>query len=324
MDASKGGDPFTYLFPKDVRELIGSPKNVDNLSLLIDRFAPFMEEDGILKTSGTVLKRFFNDSPSLRTEAIAEYSRYLSEYLHMLNKKAKIVRVLRTKSRLIVGLGDESVYETSIRLLRNYGMPYIPGSALKGIARYRGIEAIAEANPERDFYETVRLIDGALKTGENLENLSRELKPANVNGVQVSVETLVDLFGRTWDNGHEGCAVFFDAVVSPTAEPVEAPKVKERLIRELSSGRNFISVFDFDIMNPHYGPYYQENKPPAEWYEPKPITFLTVRKNVPFVFAVGTSKVCEEGAEVAWELLRDALTRNGVGAKTALGYGRFG
>ncbi len=33
---------------------------------------------------------------------------------------------MRTKSRLVVGLGDESVYETSIRLHRNYGVPYIP------------------------------------------------------------------------------------------------------------------------------------------------------------------------------------------------------
>jgi len=317
-------DPFTYLFPRDVRELIRSPKNVDNLSLLIDRYAPFIEEKGTLKTSGTVLKRFFRGPPSLRENVITEYSRYLSEYLHMLHKKAEVVNVLRTKSRLIVGLGDESVYETSIRLLRNYGMPYIPGSALKGIARYRGIEAIAEANPRRDFYETVGLINDALKTGENIEKLSGELEPASVNGVQVSVETLVNLFGRTWDKGREGCAVFFDAVVSPTAKPVAPSEARRELIKALPRKGDSISVFEFDIMNPHYGPYYQGNKSPAEWYEPKPITFLTVRENVPFVFAVGTSKVCEEGAEVAWALLRDALTRNGVGAKTALGYGRFG
>lgn len=315
---------FTYLFPRDVRELIGSPENVDNLSLLIDRFAPFAEEKGTLKTSGTVLKKFFRGSPPIGNEAITEYSRYLHEYLRMLDRKAQKVGILRTKSRLVVGLGDESIYETSIRLLRNYGMPYIPGSALKGIARYRGIEAIAEANPERDFYDTVKCIDNALQNGKRVKELSQELKPANVGGVQVSVETLARLFGRAGDKGREGCAVFFDALVSPIAKPTETSRIKELLVRELSVRNNLVSVLDFDIMNPHYGPYYQEKKPPAEWHEPKPITFLTVRKNVPFVFAVGTSKVCEKGAEVAWELLRDALVRNGVGAKTALGYGRFG
>jgi len=35
---------------------------------------------------------------------------------------------------MIVGLGSESVLETSISLLRTYGVPYIPGSALKGLA----------------------------------------------------------------------------------------------------------------------------------------------------------------------------------------------
>lgn len=42
---------------------------------------------------------------------------------------------LRAASRVIVGLGAESVLETSIRLHRIYGFPIIPASALKGLAR---------------------------------------------------------------------------------------------------------------------------------------------------------------------------------------------
>jgi CRISPR-associated protein Cmr6 len=37
--------------------------------------------------------------------------------------------------RIIVGLGNESVYETSITLHHVHGFPYIPGSAVKGIVR---------------------------------------------------------------------------------------------------------------------------------------------------------------------------------------------
>jgi len=36
--------------------------------------------------------------------------------------------------RIVVGLGAESVLETSITLHHTYGVPYIPGSALKGLA----------------------------------------------------------------------------------------------------------------------------------------------------------------------------------------------
>jgi CRISPR-associated protein Cmr6 len=35
---------------------------------------------------------------------------------------------------MVVGLGAESILETSIALHRTYGVPYIPGSALKGLA----------------------------------------------------------------------------------------------------------------------------------------------------------------------------------------------
>lgn len=40
----------------------------------------------------------------------------------------------KVQVRLAVGLGDESVLETSIQLHHTYGLPFIPGSALKGVA----------------------------------------------------------------------------------------------------------------------------------------------------------------------------------------------
>lgn len=43
---------------------------------------------------------------------------------------------LITQGRLIVGLGSENVLETGIRLHHTYGMPIIPGSALKGLAAH--------------------------------------------------------------------------------------------------------------------------------------------------------------------------------------------
>jgi CRISPR type III-B/RAMP module RAMP protein Cmr6 len=43
---------------------------------------------------------------------------------------------LHTASRLIVGLGSENVLETGIRLHHTYGLPLIPGSALKGLASH--------------------------------------------------------------------------------------------------------------------------------------------------------------------------------------------
>jgi CRISPR type III-B/RAMP module RAMP protein Cmr6 len=43
---------------------------------------------------------------------------------------------LCTGGRLIIGLGNENVLETGIRLHHTYGIPVIPGSALKGLASH--------------------------------------------------------------------------------------------------------------------------------------------------------------------------------------------
>ncbi len=45
-------------------------------------------------------------------------------------------REAKTMGRLAVNLGAEGVLETSIALHRTYGIPYIPGSALKGLAAH--------------------------------------------------------------------------------------------------------------------------------------------------------------------------------------------
>jgi CRISPR-associated protein Cmr6 len=43
---------------------------------------------------------------------------------------------LSTASRLIVGLGSENILETGLQLHHTYGVPIIPGSALKGLASH--------------------------------------------------------------------------------------------------------------------------------------------------------------------------------------------
>lgn len=47
-----------------------------------------------------------------------------------------VANELQTVGRLIVGLGTENVLETGIRLHHTYGMPILPGSALKGLAAH--------------------------------------------------------------------------------------------------------------------------------------------------------------------------------------------
>ena len=41
--------------------------------------------------------------------------------------------------RLVVGLGGAAVYETAMTLHHVYGIPYLPGSAVKGVTRSRAV-----------------------------------------------------------------------------------------------------------------------------------------------------------------------------------------
>src|SRR6266478_3484885 len=62
------------------------------------------------------------------------YKAYYARWEKILQERGAKVRHAVVKGRMIVGLGSESVLETSISLHRTYGVPYIPGSALKGSA----------------------------------------------------------------------------------------------------------------------------------------------------------------------------------------------
>jgi CRISPR-associated protein Cmr6 len=55
------------------------------------------------------------------------------------------VKEAQVQGRLAVGLGDESVIETAVTLHHTYGMPYIPGSALKGLASSFARQRLADA-----------------------------------------------------------------------------------------------------------------------------------------------------------------------------------
>ncbi len=81
-----------------------------------------------------------------------------------------------------------------------------------------------------------------------------------------------------------------------------------------------------DIMNPHYGKYYkgESDDGPIETEEPVPIKFLAVEKGSVFKFrGFFLSKEAESYRDQLNEAFVTALTELGLGAKTAVGYGRF-
>lgn len=100
-----------------------------------------------------------------------------------------------------------------------------------------------------------------------------------------------------------GALIIFDAL------PVNPPKL------------------ELDILNPHYGPYYESNgkEPPADYHNPVPVFFLTVAPGQAFRFCLAPRPGAGTGSDVkeGLELLEEALETLGAGGKTAVGYGQM-
>lgn len=196
----------------------------------------------------------------------AEYRLHYDRWQKALEKQNARTKLLEVDGRMIVGLGAESILETSITLHRIYGVPMIPGSALKGLA---------SASAHRF------LVDSAWrkKTKQNEQGPSHEI-----------------LFGNT---KAAGFVTFHDALF--------VPEQKDAI------------PLDLDVMTVHHREYYGgHDAPPADWDAPNPVSFVTAR---------GTYLVALEGPEewtrVAMDILVEALREDGIGAKTAAGYGRL-
>lgn len=276
-----------YKLPKDTREAINFNLNeVDNYALHLNKIAYFdrrAKSEKFLFYKTNKQKEILDVKPNftkIKFEKISQRQKALFDDIGLEVKSFEF----KTDWRLIVGLGHESVYETSIILHHIYGFPFLPGSAIKGMARNYVIMAIFEGEEEK-----------ALKD-----------------------EGFVAVFGK---QEQQGRVIFFDAF----------PKTKPYL--------------DVDIMNPHYGNYYSDDKNkimPADYHDPKPINFLTV-KDTKFNVYLAVKKennieikqtfkdnnkqklenvfTGKKPLDIAIKYVQEAFQKQGIGAKTAVGYG---
>lgn len=194
---------------------------------------------------------------------------------------------LQTKGRLIVGLGSENVLETGIRMHHNYGMPIIPGSALKGLAAHYCDQVWGVAEPK--FRKTTAEEDEAYRKylkghGEKPEDNFHRL-----------------LFGTTDDSG---CIIFHDAWYVPNSP--EHPLVQ-------------------DVMTPHHPNWLDGSTPPTDFDSPRPVPFLSVvgKFRIAVSWKGPQHADSQNWAEAALSLLKQALADWGIGGKTSSGYGRL-
>lgn len=102
-----------------------SPTNTTNASLWLDKY--------IRDSTDTISRGDFARSVVGIGQPL-EYEAVYNSWKDSLEKLGAICRRAEVKNRIAVGLGSEGVLETSVTLHRTYGVPYVPGSAMKGLA----------------------------------------------------------------------------------------------------------------------------------------------------------------------------------------------
>jgi CRISPR-associated protein Cmr6 len=216
----------------------------------------------------------------------------------------------RAVAPFTTGLGNEHPLENGFAFLNPYGLPYLPGSGVKGVLRQAATELASGQWADQQGWS--------------------EEKPYSIQidrDTTIRLSLLDVLFGRETEPGDKdhvrGALSFWDVI----------PQI---------AGDHLL----VEIMTPHQSHYYQQ-KPaagstnPHDSGQPNPISFLTVPPGSQFIFHVvcdvahlkrltdnkqpGAPDLLAEG-ETHWKTLLEAAFKHaftwlGFGAKTAVGYG---
>jgi CRISPR-associated protein Cmr6 len=213
---------------------------------------------------------------------------------------------LKTAYRLVIGAGYPSFIENGFLFHHVYGIPYIHGETLKGLARTVFIISVAEAIKGKFDPSKIEEV-----LSQEAEGISQQIpKKISIILDDYTIENPVETFRKIFGSRkRRGQVIFFDAY------PVDF---------------NPSEHFEADIMNSHYGDYYQSGKAPADWLNPNPIHFLALKEGIDFEFSLGLVPLEPMGdseerllLETARKLLEVGLKNFGVGNKKRKGYGWF-
>jgi len=302
----------------------GHDGTVNNFNLLLNKFAQFEDNKFFFyKTQKGKGKEVYKINSKFSCFDFESHLEFCREKLKKLNLQIKFC-TFQPDWRFVVGLGGESVYETSITLHHIYGFPYIPGQAVKGVVRSYFLKTEFEKTGEK--WEQISVYE------KFLENFDFE-KDTNI-----SFEKFKSKFSVKKQSASEGLYRYFyeNSVLKDNSKRLIK---KFQTIFGTQTNQGKIIFFDaypetepklkVDVMNPHYSDYYGGKKdkqgnpiPPADYLNPVPIFFLTV-EDTKFEFVIGAKKVYENYLNEMEVLLENALSNHGIGAKTSVGYGIF-
>jgi CRISPR-associated protein Cmr6 len=121
---------------EDLQAVPFDEDKMTNASLWLDKFIKGQNYGKVKENEEVFKQTLLEESMQISVPDIYKNSEngFFVSWRKMLEKMGAKFKILKLDGRMNVGLGGESVLETSITLHRIYGVPFIPGSALKGLA----------------------------------------------------------------------------------------------------------------------------------------------------------------------------------------------
>ena len=213
--------------------------------------------------------------------------------------------VAQVQQRLLLGMGAETVHETQLLLHPVTGMPYLPGSTLKGALR-AWLDQPVKAAPA-PASASASAPGSAAADGKSADAVAAAARSLQVSQLRLAA-TLRQLLGSdTTDaaGGQAGAACFLDAWWVP-GDPA-GPLVRE-------------------VETPHHLEYYAGSQAqPTAWDAPVPVAQMAQRGR--FLLAIAHNPLGAAWADALLQLLAQALgdaALGGLGSKAfAAGYGRM-
>ncbi len=267
-------------------------------ALRFGMFLPIWNRRWRKDTDGT--RKFWHNGVQLNesdTATIRKLADRNSALFRSFDPDARLLLVANSIAPFTTGLGNEHPLENGFAFLNPYGLPYLPGSGVKGVVRQAAQE----------------LADGQWSAGGGWNNDRNFEVKIGDDLVLVSMTDL--LFGReprSKDKGHlQGALRFWDVI----------PQIQE-------------DGLTVEIMTPHFSHYYRDGDSPHDSGQPNPISFLTVPPSSRFEFHVICDRrrlkrfAPALAANDRWQRLMEAAFSHafewlGFGAKTAVGYGHM-
>lgn len=237
-----------------------------------------------------------------------EYSTALQRWRESFSAPQDRVFELALASRLLIGHGNASATDVGLTVHHTWGVPVIPGSALKGLLAHYVDAVYGPVDPERRPWEQ----EGEQRAradyqGVHWHGRRIERGPGAVYRALFGAPDAREddaMRERGFDAGASaGLVTFHDALYMPRGGDDDRP-------------------FAVDVLTVHQKGYYDSSgaSGPNDYDSPNPVAFLTVRPRARFLFALSGPA---DWTALAERLLRDALEKWGVGGKTSTGYGRL-